>query len=182
MASSHTYILRQITRSTQALTSTRPDAPREVFDIKISGSSGIFSRKAAIAISSKKSDGVCQIAAVKFDLTGPGISIKYEKSDCTERLSLDDPQSQRYTDGMNHHWLPTESKALELTDGDTEKLVARFKYSGQVNYWGLPTPMDDGTIGELSIIPKWTHDEDQLEQIICSAIAVVEKRKRSLSP
>lgn len=182
MASSHTYILRHITRSTQTLTSTRPDAPREVYEIKISGTSGIIGRKAAITISSKKGELISLIASVKFDLTGPGISIKYEKSDCTKRLSLDDPQLQRYTDGMNHHWLPTESKtSLELTDDDNEKVIARFNYSGQVNYWGLPTFMDDGTMGELSVAQKWTYDEDELEQIICSAIAVIEKRKRSMN-
>lgn len=182
MEAVHIYQLRQTSRSIQTLVVLRESAASDVLEIKVHAGPGLLIRKPDMVISRNQNGVLFQIAGVKFEKHGGGFSINHLDLNLTQHLSRENPESQSYImnlNGRSHAWRPIESKSsLDLTDGKDGRLIARFTYSDSVNYSNSTVIKNGGTLGELLVIKSRSYEPAELEQILCSAIAMVEKRKR----
>ena len=88
-------------------------------------------------------------------------------------------------DGHSHWWQPHPGNkgVVELTN-DTEEIVARFLYSSpELARTGSAGSIKDASsketdVGELSVVEALSGAEMGLEEILCSAIVVIERFKR----
>ena len=146
-----------------------------------------MNRKPHVVISASN-DGQ-QIAEGRFDIHGTGTTISYSKSG-PQRIELEHSLSQllRTTiNGTDHWWQPHPGNkdVLELKN-EMEEIVARFTYTASLaQRLGNTTPVHDSRkqrmsveLGLLHVTETLAGDASGREEILCSAILVIERAKR----
>ena len=135
------------------------------------------------------------IAEARFEIHSTGTSIIYNFSPSLlsqeeQRLELENSQFQtlRTTIGGNtHHWQPFPgNKALLELLNELEEKVARFIYNttatniinSNTGRRKSAAATASSEIGELNIVEALAGGEREREEIICSAVVVVERARR----
>lgn len=153
-----------------------------------------MNRKPHVVIS-QGTESATVLAEAKFDNLGTGTTIYYPTPPRTQLLDLENSRMQLLKttiDGHSHWWQPHPGNkgVIELTN-DTEEIVARFLYSPP----GLPrrgpaisrresagsikdVSSKETDVGELSVVEALSGAEMGLEEILCSAVVVIERFKR----
>ena len=185
------YKLRQENSDTQVLT-LLDDTP--VYNIKTRSTGGFMNRKPHIVIS-QGTESAAVLAEAKFDNLGTGTTIYYPTRPRTQLLDLENSRMQLLKttiDGHSHWWQPHPGNkgVVELTN-DTGEIVARFVYSSpDLARTGSVIPRresagsikdassKDKDVGELSVVEALSGVEIGLEEILCSAVVVIERFKR----
>ena len=185
------YKLRHKTPDTQILT-LLDDTP--IYTIKTRSTGGFMNRKPHIVIS-QGTESAAVLAEAKFDNLGTGTTIYYPSPPRTQLLDLEDSRMQLLKttiDGHSHWWQPHPGNkgVVELTN-DTEEIVARFLYSSpDIARTGSAISRRDSAgsikdasskeidVGELSVVEALSGAEVGLEEILCSAVVVIERFKR----
>ncbi|KAK0515628.1 hypothetical protein JMJ35_001662 [Cladonia borealis] len=185
------YKLRQKTPDTQILT-LLDDTP--IYNIKTRSTGGFMNRKPHVVIS-QGTENATVLAEAKFDNLGTGTTIYYPRPPRTQLLDLEDSRMQLLKttiDGHSHWWQPHPGNkcVVELTN-DTEEMVARFLYSSpdiartgstisrQESAGSIKDASSKETdVGELSVVEALAGVEMGLEEILCSAVVVIERFKR----
>ncbi len=185
------YKLRQKNPDTQILT-LLDHTP--IYNIKTRSTGGFMNRKPHVVIS-QGTESATVLAEAKFDNLGTGTTIYYPTPPRTQLLDLENSRMQLLKttiDGHSHWWQPHPGNkgVIELTN-DTEEIVARFLYSPP----GLPrrgpaisrresagsikdVSSKETDVGELSVVEALSGAEMGLEEILCSAVVVIERFKR----
>lgn len=134
------------------------------------------------------------IAEGRFDIHGTGTSISYFQPPSTQLIDLLNSQAQllRTTvHGSDHWWQPHPGNkaVLELTN-ETEEIVARFMYAAPVSQrtGSWPTRVDSVSeakkdavemdLGELHVVDGLAGGDSGRDEIVCSAVVVIERAKR----
>ena len=185
-----TYTLRQKSPNVQTLTlksntTTAASTPTKHYNIKTYTTGGFMNRKPHIIISG--TDTGRRTAEARFDVMGTGTTINYfEPSPTVQHLELKDSRLQLLStqiNGMRHWWEPNPGNkaVLELTN-EAEEIVARFTQTipvfpvtGTKSKKGLEVEVE---IGELQVVEELTGGELGREEVLCSAITVIERAKR----
>lgn len=180
------YKLRQSASGTQTLTlHAGSDVPTTSYEIKTYKTGGFMNRKPHVIISAGNS---CHpIAEGRFDTNGTGTSIAHFDPLHTQRLELENSQVQllrTMIDGHDHWWRPHpgNKSVLELTD-ETEEIVARFISAEPV----AETPGSlaekrknavEMDLGELHVVEAMAGADIGREELLCSALVVIERARR----
>lgn len=131
------------------------------------------------------------LAEGRFDIHGTGTTISYShlpNMKMIQRLELEDSLSQRLKTtiwGHEHWWMPNlgNKGVLELTN-EMDEIVARFVHTvpvsqmtGSARRGSTGKKKEDRQeLGDLHIVDALA--EGGREEVICSAIVVVERAKR----
>lgn len=131
------------------------------------------------------------LAEGRFDIHGTGTTISYShlpNMQMIQRLELEDSLTQKLRTmiwGHEHWWMPNPGNkgVLELTN-EMDEIVARFVHTvpvSQVTGYGRKGSTgkkkdDKGELGDLHIVDALA--EGGWEEVICSAMVVVERAKR----
>ncbi len=130
------------------------------------------------------------LAEGRFDIHGTGTTIIYShmpNMQMIQRLELEDSVSQRLRTtiwGHEHWWMPNPGNkgVLELTN-EMGEIVARFVHTGPVsqmtgfgNKGSAGKKVDKEELGDLHVVDALA--EGGREEVICSAMVVVERAKR----
>lgn len=180
------YKLRQTSSSTQTLTlHTDSGVPTSSYEIRTHKTGGFMNRRPHIVISA--SNSCYPIAEGRFDTNGTGTSIAHSDPLHTQRLELENSQTQllRTTiHGSDHWWQPHlgNNNVLELTN-ETEEIVARYisaapvkRRTGSVAETRKTAVEMD--LGELHVVDALTGADKGREEILCSAVVVIERARR----
>ena len=196
------YTLHQASPDT--LTLTLRDHPSEsattytstlpVCKIRTNKTGGFMNRKPHVVITTGECDESLNrpLAEGRFDIHGTGTTISYShmpNMQMIQRLELEDSLSQRLRTtiwGHEHWWMPNPGNkgVLELTN-EMDEIVARFVHTvpvSQVTGYGsrgsgAGRKKEDKTeLGDLHIVDALA--EGGREEVICSAMVVVERAKR----
>ncbi len=184
-----TYALRQTTPSSYSLTPA--SAARSVsWNVKSNATGGFMNRKPHMVISRLENGIGSEFAEVRFELHGSGTSVLYKDGRAAQKLVLESSLDQRYAclvQGREYWWqsLGPSRMVLELVDGAGER-VALFVYAGE---GAASTEMGEKSagkkkkkggeeVGELHMLEEMEGGERATEEVICGALAVVERAKR----
>ena len=186
------YNLRQTSPNTQTLSLCGDlTALNTSYTIKSNKTGGFMNRKPHVIITAD-SDGK-RVAEGRFDIHGTGTTISYVNSNM-HRLELEDSLAQVLRTRMYNSDLwwqphPGNKGVLELTN-DMDEVVARFLHAAPVSQrtgsWpkraGAVSPSkkdrSDFKLGELHVVGSSEAQESDYEQIVCSAIMVIERTRR----
>lgn len=126
-------------------------------------------------------------AEVRFDSYSSDTAISYKDSGNRQELRLESSLDQRYEclirDSL-HWWQPAGPSRHELELTDTSgKAVALFAYANEVALTtgattGIKRQTKSEIIGELQISQDPIRETLALEQVLCTALAVIERAKR----
>ncbi|KAF6236342.1 hypothetical protein HO173_005433 [Letharia columbiana] len=174
--------------SATAYTSTLP-----VCKIRTNKTGGFMNRKPHVIITTGECDESLNrpLAEGRFDIHGTGTTISYShlpNMQMIQRLELEDSLSQRLRTtiwGHEHWWTPNPGNkgVLELTN-EMDEIVARFVHtvpvsqmtgSGKRGSTGRKKEARE-ELGDLHIVDALA--EGGREEVICSALVVVERAKR----
>ena len=144
-----------------------------------------MNRKPHVVISG--TDETKVIAEGRFDHLATGTNKSYINPPRTHTLDLENSRMQllKTTIGGQDHWWqphPGNRDVLELTN-ETEEIVARFIYAAPVSVrTGSVGSTKDASketdLGELSVIEALYDTDTGLEEILCSALVVIERARR----
>lgn len=140
-------------------------------------------------IITKNKDGIqIGLAEVRFDAYSAGTTILYKETGCTQHLSLESSLYQSIEcpiQGQTHCWQPLgpSRTVLELIDNDGKR-IALYNYTNDVGLTaimgvGKNSPSKD--IGELHILEDIEGGPRATEEVLCSALTVVERARRRAS-
>ena len=179
----------QPSESPTTYTSTLP-----VCKIRTNKTGGFMNRKPHVIITTGECDESLKrpLAEGRFDIHGTGTTISYShmpNMQMIQRLELEDSLTQKLRTtiwGHEHWWMPNPGNkgVLELTN-DMDEIVARFVHtvpvsqvtgSGRGGSVGKMKKEDKEEMGELHIVDALA--EGGREEVICSAMVVVERAKR----
>lgn len=153
-----------------------------------------MNRKPHVVIS-QGTESATVLAEAKFDNLGTGTALYYPTPPRTQLLDLENSRMQLLKttiDGHSHWWQPHPGNkdVVELTN-DTEEIVARFLYSSPgISRTGSTISRQESAgsikdassketdVGELSVVEALAGVEIGLEEILCSAVVVIERFKR----
>ena len=195
------YTLQQT--STDHLLLTLRDLPPEspttytptfpVCKIRTNKTGGFMNRKPHVIVTTSECDQSLSrpLAEGRFDIHGTGTTITYShlpNTQMIQRLELEDSSSQRLRTtifGHEHWWMPNPGNkgVLELTN-DMNEIVARFVHTrpvSQMTGYGRrdsngKKKADKEELGDLHIVDALA--DGGREEVICSAMVVVERAKR----
>ena len=174
--------------SANTFTSTLP-----VCKIRTNKTGGFMNRKPHVIITTGECDESLNrpLAEGRFDIHGTGTTISYSHMPnlrMIQRLELEDSHSQRLRTtiwGHQHWWMPSPGNKglLELTN-EMDEIVARFVHrvpvsqmTGSGRQGGTGKKKEDKyELGDLHIVDALA--EGGREEVICSAMVVVERAKR----
>ncbi|CAD6588678.1 MAG: hypothetical protein ASARMPREDX12_003410 [Alectoria sarmentosa] len=196
-----TYTLHQT--SPDSLLLTLRDHPSEsattytptlpVCKIRTNKTGGFMNRKPHVIITTGECDESLSrpLAEGRFDIHGTGTTITYShmpNMQMIQRLELEDSLSQRLRTtiwGHEHWWMPNPGNkgVLELTN-EMDEIVARFVRAAPMSQMtGAGRRGSSGRkkedreeLGELHVVDALA--EGGREEVICSAMVVVERAKR----
>lgn len=146
-----------------------------------------MNRKPHIIVSENEESNI--IAEGRFESLGTGTTVTYLQAPRTQALDLENSQMQllKTTIGRFDHWWqphPGNKGVLELTN-ESEETVARFIYAAgasETRRSSSVTSMKKGFVqedlGELSVVEELSGGNTGLEEILCSAVVVVERARR----
>lgn len=177
--------------SATTYTSTLP-----VCKIRTNKTGGFMNRKPHVIITTGECDESLNrpLAEGRFDIHGTGTTISYShmpNMQMIQRLELEDSLSQRLRTtiwGHDHWWMPNPGNkgVLELRN-EMDEIVARFVHtvpvsqmtgSGRKGSTGKKRDEKE-EMGDLHIVDALA--EGGREEIICSALVVIERAKRRAS-
>ena len=131
--------------------------------------------------------GAFYAAEVKFQVHGYDSTIIYTDAGTSQKITLQNPQEQSFgclIKGKPHWWHPLgpSKSVFELTE-EAEKRVALFVYAeGMAQRTGSTSGnhmlAPGQKIGEVHFMEDFLHELDTLQQILFSAVVVVEQVKR----
>ena len=145
------------------------------------------SRRRSSIFSTEKGSGKVEVATVEINMHETDIKVVYKGKSYAQTLSLSDPATQAYNcsiDGQEHQWRPLgpSRMVLELVI-DNEQRVALFvyaEYNPPVSETGIPRRVSLGVrheVGELHTIFDVEEQTRVHEEVLCSALAVVQLRR-----
>ena len=185
------YNLRQTSPHTQTL-SLCGDAPAGsvTYDIKSNETGGFMNRKPHIIITTR--GDVRLIAEGRYDIHGTGTTLSYPQVGI-QRLELQDSLAQvlkTRIHGSDLWWQPHpgNKEVLELTN-EMDEIIARFTCTTKVSQRTGSWPESRGSksdfkknldvdMGNLQVVGTSTAEDTEYEQILCSAIMVIERARR----
>jgi len=180
--SSQTYTLRQQTTKTQTLTSYNPSRPS--YSIQLSTTGGFMNRKPHMAIVKHINNQPWPCANIRFSANSSETTIAYTGLQLETPLKLESSQTQRYTFLIGtalYSWERSsqDRKMVELFNG-AGRTIATFLYKHWAPGSEKKYDHDSGVrdIGTLKIMGDWSWRQDAFEQILCTALVVVERVKR----
>ena len=190
MEASQNYVLRQTSPNTQTLEkmlATTFESTPPSYTITSNPTGGFMNRHPHMVITKHEGGLNVRFAEVRFEIYGYDTTILYKDAGFSQVLALEDRREHKYQlsiDAVAHWWQPLgPSKAvLELTNHAGKK-VALFVYAeeGAQRRASAPATLkhfETEKIGELHIVDEFDGNPLALEQILCTAIVVVERAKR----
>jgi hypothetical protein len=144
-----------------------------------------MNRKPHMAIVKHINNQPWPCANIRFSANSSETTIAYTGFQLETPLKLESSQTQRYTFLIGtavHSWERSsqDRKMIELFNG-AGRIIATFLYK----HWAPGSEKnhdhDSGVvsdIGTLKIMGDWSWRQDALEQILCTALVVVERAKR----
>ena len=196
----HTFNLRQTSRNIQSLiptqkssnlpsyTASSTEEPEYMtlptYNVKSNSSAGFMNRKPDMSVTRVDEGKDRRVADARFDRLTARTNITYPEGGQSQELELESGMTQRYTLKINDticHWQPGPTRRiLELMTED-ELLLASFTYAQEPNYTGHAAPTKEGEVGILHVserLEKMVGDQSGLEQVLCSGVVLVERKKR----
>ena len=136
----------------------------------------------------EKEQGKDNLAEIRFDIRGTDVGILYPEIGYTQTLRLQDSSRWTYVcpiDGRKYWWRPLgpSRTVLELVN-EKEQRVALFVYASEAT---LAPGMENGrrasesareVVGELHILDDIKGGLGTQEEVLSSAMAVVERARR----
>lgn len=193
----HTFNLQQTSKNLQTLMPTQktsnlpsytassdeePDyLALPTYEVKCVSSTGFMNRKPDMTVTRVDEGAGRQVADARFDRLTAKTTITYSEAGKEQVLELESGMTQKYTlviDDMICHWQPGPTRrVIELITLD-DLLLASFAYSQEPNYTGYAPPTKQGEAGVLHVSEKLVDGQVALEQVLCSAVVMVERKKR----
>ena len=181
----HIYDLRQTSESTQILSARDSNATSPIsYEIRSNKTGGFMNKKPHVIITTK--DERQRVAEGRFDIHGTGTRIDYSRSSM-QRLELENSVNQTIRTQIQDSdmwWQPHpgNKEVLELTN-ETDEIVARFVPASSVSPCearkNKKASIDvDVPVGELQVVDALDTRDEGYEQILCSALVVIERAKR----
>ncbi len=144
-------------------------------------------RRRSSIFNTGKEHGKTDLAVVELDVHGTEIEVIYKGKNYAQNVGLSDPVTQTYTcsiDGLEHQWRPLgpSRSVLELV-GSREERVALFLYAEGTTLGdgdGVQRRLSLGVrheVGELYTLIDINDETRVHEEVLCSALAVVESRR-----
>lgn len=147
-----------------------------------------YNRPRSSIFGAEREHGKTELAVAEIGIHETDIKIVYKGKSYAQSLRLSDPSTQSYTcsiDGREHQWRPLgpSRTVLELVRGEKEQRVALFLYGGDIS------PGSDAcgqrrvslgvrhNVGELHTLVDVDEETRVHEEVLCSALAVVESRR-----
>ena len=183
-----TYTLRRTSPNTQILDShdsLAPFIPSYALHTRATG--GFLNKKPHMVISRTSKGITNKCAEVRFEVYGTGTTVHHYDTGVTQSLALESSLEQRYVctaNGGTCWWQPTGPKREELElRSKTQEVLASFTYTGPV---ALQTGPGTGNkqnsrvevVGDLQVGKGLDTTTEEIEMVVCSALAVVERAKR----
>jgi hypothetical protein len=182
---SETYVLRQTAPNTQELTSISNTT--RTYDVVSRETGGFMNKKPHMVITRQQNGMKYDCAEVRFDNYSSGTTIVYKGNGVSQSLALESSLDQRYECRIQdalHWWQPTgpSRRELELTNTAGES-VALFTYANEVALTtgartGSKKQVKSEDVGKLQILQRPEGGMSAAEQILCTALAVIERGKR----
>lgn len=184
MEAAQTYFLQQAFPTIQTL-SPLCNAQAPSYTIRLDTTGSFLKPQPHMAIM-KDPDG-CRVAEGKFQIHGYDATIIYNAAGTSQKLALQSPQDQRFDCSINgkpHQWRPLgpSKSVFELTE-EANKRVALFVYAeGMAQRTGFTMghhmPFQERKIGEVHVMQDFLQEPTTLQQILFTAVVVVEQVKR----
>lgn len=180
------YKLRQSSPNLQSLT-LQDDQTAASYAIRTRATGGFMNRKPHVIISNSDESNI--IAKGRFESLGTGTTVTYLPNLRMQSLNLENSQMQLLKttiSGVNHWWQPHPGNrgVLELTN-EMEEIVARFIYAAPTfqarsssSVTSMTKALVEEEMGELSVVEELSGGTTGLEEILCSAVVVIERSKR----
>ena len=186
---SRKYVLCQISPDTQTLGPTQPtsEPPVPTYSITSHPTGGFMNRHPHMVITKHERGLNTRLAEVRFEIYGYGTTVDYKDAGIVQALDLSDNHEQRYhfsLGGQSHWWQPLgPSKAVMELTKDDGKRVALFVHAEEVAQRRASAPatskhFEAENVGEVHIMDEFAGGPVELDQILCTAVAVVERVKR----
>lgn len=191
---SRKYVLRQTSPSTQTLEPTQPTSePLSPTYSTTSHPTGGFMNHNPHMVITKHEGGLnTRLAEVRFEIYGYGTTIEYKDAGIVQTLDLSDNHEQQYQfplGGKSHWWQPLgPSKAVMELTNDDGKRVALFVRAEVVAQRRASAPatskrFETENVGEIHIMDEFAGGPVELDQILCTAVVVIERaRRRATNP
>ena len=146
------------------------------------------SQRRGSIFSMAKEQGENDLAEVRFEMRGTDTDILYKENSFTQTLKSQNSSNQTYAcpiDGREYWWRPLgpSRTVLELVNGE-EQRVALFMHASEDTLstgMGASRTASLGVmrdVGELYILDDIKGGTRAQEEVLCSAMAVVERAKR----
>ena len=187
MESAQTYVLQQAFPTVQTL-APLCNAKTPTYTIRLDTVGSFLKPQPHMLIT--QDPGGLHVAEVKFQVNGYDSTIIYKDGGTSQKLALQNPQDQRYEcliNGKSHWWHPLgpSESVFELTE-EAKRRVALFVYAEGMAHRtgstsGTLTPSQERKIGEVHIMEDFLCEPIALQQILFSAIVVVEQTKRRVT-
>ncbi|KAM0796857.1 hypothetical protein BDR22DRAFT_498718 [Usnea florida] len=184
MEAARAYILQQAFPTVQTLAPlSNPKAPS--YTIRLDTVGSFLKPQPHMRIT--QDPGALHAAEVKFQVRGYDSTIIYTDASTSQKITLQNPHEQIFEcviKGKPHWWHPLgpSKSVFELTEA-AEKRVALFVYAeGMAQRTGSTsgnhTLAERQKIGEVHFMEDLLQELDTLQQILFSAVVVVEQLKR----
>ena len=187
---SRKYVLCQTSPTTQTLEPIQPASePLSPTYSTTSHPTGGFMNHHPHMVITKHERGLnTHLAEVRFEIYGYGTTIEYKNAGIVQTLELSDNHEQRYhfsLDGRSHWWQPLgPSKAVMELTKDDGKRVALFVRAEEVTQRRASAPatskhFETENVGEIHLMDEFAGGPMELDQVLCTAVVVVERARRS---
>ena len=183
MEAAQTYILQQAFPTVQTL-APLSNAKAPSYTIRLDTVGSFLKPQPHIRIT--QDPGALHAAEVKFQVRGYDSTVIYTDG-TSQKITLQNPHGQSFEcliKGKPHWWHPLgpSKSVFELTE-EAEKRVALFVYAeGMAQRTGSTSGnnmlAEGQKIGEVHFMEDFLQDLDTLQQILFSAVVVVEQVKR----
>ena len=184
MEAAQTYILQQASRTVQNLVPLcNPKGTKYTVRLDTVGS---FLKPQPRMLVTETLRGL-HVAEIKFQVHGYDATMIYKTASNGRKVALQNTQEQEFEtliNGKPHRWHPLgpSKSVLELTQ-EQNKRVALFVYAEGVAQRTASTPGDherfqEQKIGEIHVIEDLSHEPIALQQILFSAVVVIEQARR----
>ena len=196
----HTFNLRQTSRNIQTLiptqknsnlpsyTASSAEEPEYMtlptYNVKSNTSAGFMNRKPDMSVTRVDEGKDQRVAEARFDRLTSRTNITYPEGGQSQELALESGMTQKYTLRINDticHWQPGPTRRIFELMTEDELLLASFTYAQEPNYTGHASPTKEGEVGILHVserLEKMVGGQAGLEQVLCSAVVLVERKKR----
>lgn len=185
--------LPSYTSSTADVSNPATNSPLSIlpsYTIKSNPSAGFMNRKPDVLMFRSSTTSTSEDAAlgalaaeVRFNRTSSRTLIYYPSSDRYQEMDVESSLTQRHRVSIDSSiciWGPGDGESkrcLELRSQE-EGLIACFTYANEPNRFGYAQEDSGGSVGILQVKERLEGGEETLEQVLCSAVVLVERTKR----